>query len=66
MTGTTPLTLTIKSLSPSPGAKTFSPALERCVDPNPDWTLEDLQNELDAIAGIYTVQCSSLPLALLP
>lgn len=56
-----------ESPSPSPGArlqltlktpfKAF-PIIEKFVDPSPDWTLQDLQSELDVIATRYTSTAS--------
>jgi hypothetical protein len=44
------LQLTLKT----PYASKASPVLEKFVDPSPDWTLQDLQSELDVIANRYT------------
>ena len=42
--------LTIKS----PYSSKVAAIVERFVDPSPDWTLQDLQSELDVIAKRYT------------
>lgn len=44
------LMLTLKT----PYASKASPVIEKCVDPSPDWTLQDLQSELDVIADRFT------------
>jgi len=44
------LQLTLKT----PYASKAAPVLENFVDPSPDWTLRDLQSELDVIATRYT------------
>lgn len=55
------LTLTLKTLSPNPTLLT--PAM---VDPNPDWTLEELQQELEALSCNYRVNRFFKFLLLLP
>lgn len=55
------LTLTLKTLSPNPTLLT--PAM---VDPNPDWTLEELQQELEALSCNYRVNRLKKFLLLLP
>jgi hypothetical protein len=55
------LTLTLKTLSPNPTLLT--PAM---VDPNPDWTLEELQQELEALSCNYRVNRFKKILLLLP
>ncbi|KAG0611095.1 hypothetical protein M758_7G115100 [Ceratodon purpureus] len=44
------LQLTVKS----PYASKAAPVIEKFVDPSPDWSLQDLQLELDVIASRYT------------
>lgn len=45
-----PLKLTIRS----PSFLRLGPEAAHYVDPNPDWSLEDLQKELDVIASRFT------------
>jgi hypothetical protein len=55
------LTLTLKTLSPN--SSLLTPAM---VDPNPDWTLEELQQELEALSCNYRVNRLKKILLLLP
>lgn len=48
------LQLTLKS----PYSSKVAPIVEKFVDPSPDWTLQDLQLELDVIANRYTSSVS--------